>query len=117
MNAIPAGTLPESKKNHLWRKLIWHTDADEYPLGPFHSAEVYCCEEANGYAVWYTRRLARDDPRNAVGVENGDYLLNYFASNQRDAAIERAVLISNSDPSIDKIVQALDGLAARSYKV
>lgn len=117
MNAISTSTVPESKKNHLWRKLIWHTDTDEHPLGPFHSVEVYCCEEANGYAVWYIRRLSKDDLRNAKEVENGDYLLNYFGSNQRDAAIERAVLISNSDPSVEKVVQTLDGLAARAQRV
>lgn len=109
-------SIPESKKNHLWRKVIWHTDPDEFPLGPFHSVEIYCCEEANGYAVWYVRRLAKDDPR-GNGIDNGDYLLNYFAKTARDAAIERAVLISNSDASADKVIETLDALAAAGQKV
>jgi hypothetical protein len=110
-------SIPESKKNHLWRKTVWHTDFDEHPLGPYHSVEVYCCEEANGYAVWYVRRLARDDTRGVKGVENADYLLNYFSRNARDAAIERAVLIAHSAPSPDKVIEALDTLAAAAQKV
>lgn len=110
-------SIPESKKNHLWRKLIWYTDPDEHPLGPFHSAEVYCCEEANGYAVWYVRRLAKDDARGAAGVENADYLLRYYSKAGRDEAIEHAVLISNSNPSVDMVIKALDALAAAAQKV
>lgn len=110
-------SIPESKKSHLWRKVIWHTDPEQYPLGPHHSVEVYCCEEANGYAVWYVRRLARDDPRGAGRAENGDYLLNYYSKSGRDAAIERAVLISNSDPSPDRVIESLDALAAAAQKV
>lgn len=112
-------SIPESKKNHLWRKIIWHTDPDEHPLGPYHSVEVYCCEEANGYAVWYVRRLAKDDhrDRNGQGIENADYLLNYYSKNARDEAIERAVLIANSHPSADQVIEALDRLAAAAQKV
>ena len=109
--------IPESKKSHLWRKVVWHTDPDEHPLGPFHAAEVYCCEESNGYAVWYVRRLAKDDARGARDIENADYLLNYYSKTSRDEAIERAVLIANSDPSADKVIQALDALAAAAHKV
>jgi len=109
--------IPESKKSHLWRKVVWHTDPDEHPLGPFHAAEVYCCEESNGYAVWYVRRLAKDDTRGARDIENADYLLNYYSKTSRDEAIERAVLIANSDPSADKVIQALDALAAAAHKV
>ena len=29
--------IAESKKNHLWRKVVWHTDPEEHPLGPYHS--------------------------------------------------------------------------------
>jgi len=110
-------TIPESKKNHLWRKVVWYTDPDEHPLGPYHSVEVYCSEESNGYAVWYVRKLARDDSRGVPGVENADYLLNYFPKTARDDAIERAVLIANSDPSMDRIIENLDKLAAASQKV
>lgn len=110
-------SIPESKKNHLWRKVVWHTDLDEHPLGPYHSAEIYCCEESNGYAVWYVRKLARDDPRGAPGVENADYLLNYFSGKDRDEAIERAVLIAHSDPSPDKVIGKLDALAAAAQRV
>ncbi len=110
-------SIPESKKNHLWRKVVWHTDPDEAPLGPYHSAEVYCCEESNGYAVWYVRKLAKDDKRSAQGMENGDYLLNYFPKSGRDAAIESAVLISNSDASVDRIIAHLDELAAAAQRV
>jgi hypothetical protein len=110
-------SIPESKKSHLWRKVVWHTDPDQYPLGPHHSAEVYCCEEANGYSVWYVRKLARDGMRSASGVENGDYLLNFFPRNRRDDAIERAVLIAHSDPSVDKVIEYLDTLATASQKV
>lgn len=109
--------IPESKKNHLWRKTVWHTDAEEFPLGPHHSAEVYCCEESNGYAVWYARRLAKDDKRNGNGVENGDYLLAYMSKIQRDDAIERAVLIANSDANADNVIRALDALARSAQKV
>ena len=110
-------SIPESKKNHLWRKVVWHTDPDEAPLGPYHSAEVYCCEESNGYAVWYVRKLSKDDKRGAQGVENADYLLNYFPKSGRDAAIERAVLISNSDASTDQVIANLDALAAAAQRV
>lgn len=109
--------IPESKKNHLWRKTVWHTDAEEFPLGPHHSVEVYCCEESNGYAVWYARRLAKDDKRNTGGVENGDYLLAYMGKTSRDDAIERAVLIANSDSDVDNIISALDALARTAQKV
>lgn len=108
-------SIPESKKSHLWRKVIWHTDPDLHPLGPYHSAEVYCCEESNGYAVWYVRKLAKG--RGAVGVENADYLLNYFPKTGRDDAIERAVLIANSDASVDKVIENLDKIAMSAQKV
>ncbi|SNS32840.1 hypothetical protein SAMN06265795_102235 [Noviherbaspirillum humi] len=109
--------IPESKKSHLWRKIIWHTDPDLSPLGPFHSAEIYCCEEANGYAVWYVRRLARDDRRGHGVVENGDYLLGYFSRARRDDAIERAVLIANCRESADDIIAEIDRLAGDAQKV
>ena len=110
-------SIPESRKNHLWRKVVWHTDPDDHPLGPFHSVEVYCCEESNGYAIWYVRRLANNDSRGANGIENADYLLNYYAKNSRDDAIERAVLIANSNPSAYKVIAELDALAAAGQKV
>ncbi|RZI43163.1 hypothetical protein EGT07_09975 [Herbaspirillum sp. HC18] len=110
-------SIPETKKNHLWRKVIWHTDPDEHPLGPYHSIEVYCCEESNGYAVWYVRKLSKDDSRGVPGVENGDYLLNYFPKTGRDDAVERAVLIANGAPTQDKVVETLDALAAAAQKV
>lgn len=109
--------IPESKKSHLWRKVVWHTDPDEHPLGPYHSVEVYCCEEANGYSVWYVRKLSRDDKRGMQGVENADYLLNYYSKNGRDDAIERAVLITNSDPSVEKVIENLDRLASGAQRV
>jgi hypothetical protein len=109
--------IPESKKNHLWRKTVWLTDPDEYPLGPHHSVEVYCSEESNGYAVWYVRRLAKDDRRGISSIENGDYLLAYYAKTRRDDAIERAVLIANGDAAADKIIEQLDKLAAAAQKV
>jgi len=40
-----------------------------------------------------------------------------LAKNARDAAIERAVLIANSSPSADKVIEALDKLAASAQKV
>src|SRR4051794_10539012 len=104
-------SISESKKNHLWRKVVWHTDPEDHPLGPFHSVEVYCCEEVNGYAVWYVRGLAASDGRGVKGVDNGDYLLNFYSKTARDAAVERAVLIANSDPSADRIIDGLDALA------
>jgi len=110
-------SIPESKKSHVWRKIIWHTDPDEHPLGPYHSAEIYCCEESNGYAVWYVRKLARDDARGAQGVENADYLLQYFPKSGRDDAIERAVLLANCDPSVDRVIGKLDEMAAGAQKV
>lgn len=109
-------SIPESKKNHLWRKVIWQTDPDQYPLGPYHSAEVYCCEEANGYSVWYVRKLSREDMPSANEVDNGDYLLNFYPTSRRDDAIERAVLIANSDALVNKVIESLDALAAASQK-
>ena len=109
--------ITESKKNHLWRKIVWQTDPDESPLGPFHHAEVYCCEESNGYAVWYVRRLARDDRRGAASVESGDYLLDFFPKTGRDDALERAVLVANSGSGADEVIAALDKLAAAGKKV
>jgi len=110
-------SIPETKKNHLWRKVVWHTDPDDHPLGPHHSVEIYCSEESNGYAIWYVRKLARDDARGKHGVENADYLLQYFPKSRRDDAIERAVLIANSDPSVDKVIEQLDALAAAAQRV
>ena len=109
--------VAESKKNHHWRKTIWHTDPEQYPLGPMHSVEIYCCEEANGYAIWYVRRLGKDDDRGLNGVENADYLLKFYSKDGRDAAIEHAVLIANSDVSADKVIEKLDALAAAAEKV
>jgi hypothetical protein len=109
--------VAESKKNHVWRKMIWHTDPDEHPLGPHHSAEVYCCEEVNGYAVWYVRRLAREDNVGNPDVDNADYLLVYFAKHKRDEAIEYAVLVSNSHQSADETLKALDELSKSAQKV
>lgn len=109
--------IPESKKNSMWRKTIWHTDPEQYPLGPHHFVEVYCCEESNGYAVWYVRRLGKDDERGVKGTENGDYLLAYFSKQKRDVAIERTVLLANSDASIDKVIETLDRLTATVQKV
>jgi hypothetical protein len=110
-------SIPESKKSHLWRKVIWNTDPEEHPLGPYHSVEIYCCEESNGYAVWYVRKLAKDDTRGGQGIENGDYLLHCFPKMGRDDAIERAVLFAHSAPSADKIIEKLDTLASAAQKV
>ncbi|HVL74789.1 MAG TPA: hypothetical protein VM406_02130 [Noviherbaspirillum sp.] len=110
-------TIPETKKSHLWRKVVWHTDPEQYPLGPYHSVEVYCCEEANGYSVWYVRRLGKDDRRGLAGMENGDYLLNYFPKTRRDDAIERAVLIANGDSVVEKTIEQLDALAKAAQRV
>ena len=110
-------SIPENKKNHLWRKVIWHTDPDEHPLGPYHSVEVYCCEESNGFAVWYVRKLPKDDRRGVPGVDNADYLLNFYSRTGRDEAIERAVLISNSDGQVDRVIENLDKLAVSAQKV
>lgn len=109
--------IPESKKNHLWRKTIWYTDPEVFPLGPHHSIEVYCCEESNGYAVWYARRLAKDDKHNTGKADNGDYLLRYFAKTKRDDAIEFAVLTANSNASIDVVISTLDELAHAAQKI
>lgn len=109
--------IGESKKNHLWRKIVWHTDPEEFPLGPFHYAEVYCCEESNGYAVWYVRRLAKDDRRGLTGAENGDYLLDFFPQTRRDDAIERAVLVANNGGDPNEIIASLDKLAGTGKKI
>lgn len=109
--------IQESKKHHLWRKTIWHTSPDEHPLGPHHSVEIYCCEESNGYAIWYARRLAKDDQRGVKGTENADYLLGYYSKNSRDEAIERSVMLANSGASMEQTIETLDKLAARGQKV
>ncbi|HEY8606671.1 MAG TPA: hypothetical protein VIM12_06125 [Noviherbaspirillum sp.] len=110
-------SIPESKKSHLWRKVVWHTDPDEHPLGPYHHVEIYCCEEANGYAVWYVRKLSKDDTRGMPGTDNADYLLGYFPKNARDEAIERAVLLANSAATADAVIENLDRAAAAGQKV
>lgn len=109
--------IPESKKSHVWHKVVWHTDPEEFPLGPMHSVEIYCCEEANGFSIWYVRRLAKDDSRGNKGMDNGDYLLNYFSKHGRDLAIERAVLIANAGSNPDEIIRGLDTAAAAAQKV
>ena len=116
--------LAEAKRNHLWRHTVWQTDPELHPLGPRHSAEVYCCEEANGYAVWYVRRLPHADARSQKladagpgnppsGVDNGDYLLAYLGRDRRDEAIMRAVLAATGAQSPAAQIAALDALAAR----
>lgn len=109
--------IAESKKNHLWRKTVWHTDPDERPLTAMHSVEVYCCEEANGYAVWYVRRLGRQSGRSVPTVEDGDYLLRYFAKDRRDAAIEWAVLVANSGIDAQAAIAALDAAITAGQRV
>lgn len=113
----PNDTLPESKRAHLWRWTVWQTDPELHPLGPRHSAEVYCCEEANGFAVWYVRKLPHADQRGAAGVDNGDYLLGFFARNRRDDAITRAVQVATGAASSDLQIAALDALAQTAQKV
>lgn len=107
----------ESKKNHLWRRIVWHTDPEEHPLGPHHSAEVYCCEEANGYSVWYVRKLSHAERRGAGGVDNGDYLLAYFGRDRRDDAITRAVQIATGAATPDLQIGVLDELASQVQKL
>ena len=113
--------IAESKKNHLWRKTVWHSDPDEHPLMAAYSAEIYCCEEVNGFAVWYARRLGKSGPSGASGVDNGDYLLRFFSPMRRDEAIEWAVLISNSAgnsaANVGDIITALDHRIAEGQKV
>lgn len=109
--------LSEAKKQHLWRHTIWQTDPEQHPLGPHHRAEVYCCEEANGYAVWYVRRLPHADQRGTQGVTNGDYLLTYFGRDHRDDAITRAVLVATGAATPDLQIAALDELARHAQKV
>jgi len=109
--------ISEHKKNHVWRKIVWHTDTDVRPLGPHHFAEIYCCEETNGYTVWYVRRLAREDRLGDPDGENGDYLLSYFGKNKRDEAIEHAVLLANSDKSADAVLKGLDALSKSAQRI
>ncbi len=109
--------VAESKKNHVWRKVFWHTNPDEHPLSAAHSVEVYCCEEANGYAVWYTRKLKRNDGRGLPSIENGDYLMRYFSRLRRDEAIEWAVLIANNPAGVDAVIVGLDELVPAAQKV
>ncbi|MBS0308978.1 MAG: hypothetical protein JSS58_08410 [Proteobacteria bacterium] len=109
--------IAETKKNHLWRKIVWQTDPDLNPLGPARYVEVYCCEESNGYAVWYVRRLTKDDARGLAGVDSGDYLLDFFGKHSRDDALERAVLLANSAATPDAIIGVLDKLATQGRKI
>lgn len=113
----PDDTRPDAKRNHLWRCTVWQTDPELHPLGPRHSVEVYCCEESNGYAVWYVRRLPHADQRGAAGIDNGDYLLGYFGRDRRDDAITRAVLVSTGPASPELQIAALDALAKDAQKV
>ncbi len=107
----------ESKKNHLWRRIVWHTDPEVHPLGPHHSAEVYCCEEANGFSVWYVRKLSHAAQRSAGGVDNGDYLLAYYGRDRRDDAITRAVQIATGAATPELQIAALDELASHVQKL
>ena len=109
--------IVESKKNHVWRKTVWHTDPEQSPLGPHHSAEVYCSQEANGYAVWYVRKLGKEDGLGLPEVENGDYLLTFYSLHKRDEAIEFAVLIANSAARTDDVIQNLDLRCASAQKM
>lgn len=109
--------IAESKKNHVWRKTVWHTDPDEHPLTAMHAVEVYCCEEINGYAVWYVRKLGKADGRGLASVDNGDYLLRFFAKDRRDEAIEWAVLIGNAGQDVDAVINGLDGLVSSGQRV
>lgn len=110
-------SLPEAKRNHLWRCTVWQTDPALHPLGPHHRAEVYCCEEANGYGVWYVRKLSRAEMRGLAEVDNGDYLLDYFGRHHRDDAITRAVLVATGAASPELQIAALDALAKDARKV
>lgn len=109
--------IAESKKNHVWRKIVWQTDPEEFPLGPYHYIEIYCCEESNGYGVWYVRKLAKDDQRGMPGVESGDYLLDFFPKTGRDDAIERAVLLANSAADAGGVIKTLDQLASHGKRI
>lgn len=120
----PEQPLAEAKRHHLWRHTVWQTDPELHPLGPRHSAEVYCCEESNGYAVWYVRRLPHADARGQKmadaglanlpsGVENGDYLLAYVGRDRRDEAIMRAVQAATGAASPELQIAALDALASK----
>ena len=108
--------IAESKKNHIWRKTVWHTDPDQHPLTAAHSVEVYCCEEANGFAVWYVRKLGKNDGRGRGTVGNGDYLLRYFARDQRDDAIEWAVLVATGG-EVDHVIERLDQATGSAQRV
>jgi hypothetical protein len=109
--------VPETKKNHVWRKAIWHTDFDLRPLGPHHYAEIYCCEETNGYTVWYVRRLSKEDRLGNPDAENGDYLLSYFSKDRRDDAIEHAVLLATGGADANAIIGVLDAKAKSAQKI
>lgn len=109
--------IAESKKNHVWRKTVWHSDPDEHPLTPASSVEVYCCEESNGYGVWYIRKLGKSAPAGLAGTENGDYLLRFFSKVRRDEALEWAVLISNSAADATEVILNLDRRVAEGQKI
>lgn len=110
---------PEAKKNHLWRRTIWQTDPDQHPLGPRHSAEVYCCEESNGFAVWYVRKLPHGERRGTGthGIDNGDYLLAYYSRDRRDDAIMRAVHVATGAETPELQISELDDLARHGQKL
>ncbi len=110
-------TIAEFKKSHIWRKIVWRTDDDLHPLGPHHHAEVYCCEETNGFTVWYVRRLAKEDKLGNPDTANGDYLISYFAKNKRDEAIEHAVLIANAAATPEAVLLSLDELSKSAQRV
>ena len=109
--------IAASKKNHLWRKTVWHTDPDQHPLTGMHSVEVYCCEEANGFGVWYVRKLGLQDEGGLPTVSNGDYLLRYFAQDRRDDAIEWAVLVANSGIDGQASIASLDAAVTAGQRI
>jgi hypothetical protein len=80
-------------------------------------ADVVCVQESSGYAVWYERKLAQNDERFQNGVENGLYLLRFFAPPNREDAIEYAVLAANNDRDAAKQIRALDSLVPGSIQL
>lgn len=115
--------VTEAKRNHLWRHTVWQTDPELHPLGPRHCAEVYCCEESNGHAVWYVRKLPHADggaagaANGTVKVGNGDYLLAYFGRHQRDEAILHAVQAATGAGSAEAQIAVLDAVARSAQKI
>jgi hypothetical protein len=85
----------------VWSKFVIADERDPNEIfqeNPASTLQVSCVEETSGFAIWYSRYMSEEDPRRLVTkVKNGEYLLKFFHPDQRDEAIEFAVLVATKE--------------------